>query len=132
MNYSLLPSRWSLKDLLSDPVEQSLEEKLSELESLVAALEADRELLSDTIPEADFLEILARYESLYRISQLLSAYAYLSVSEDTQDQSALNRRDRIDRALVEADNRTLFFTLWFRELSDEPANRLIAGSGELH
>ena len=132
MNFPLLPTRWNLQDLLSEPVEQALEEKLFELETLVTALEVDRDRLSDKILEADFLEILDRYEDLHRISQLLGAYAYLCVSEDTQDQSALNRRDRIDRELVNADNRTLFFTLWFRELPDEISNHLIQISGELH
>jgi oligoendopeptidase F len=132
MDLSLSPSRWSLQDLLSVPVEQSLEVRFSELDSLVVALEADRERLSETIADADFLEILGRYEELHQVSQVLGAYSYLRVSEDTQDQTALNLRDRIDRALIDADNRTLYFTLWFKALPGEIANRLMDISGDLH
>jgi len=131
MTLSLSPSRWSLEDLLPTPVEQSLEAKLSELESVVKALEADRKRLSDEILEADFLEILGRYEKLHQVSQILGAYAYLYVSEDVQNLAALNLRDRIDQALTDADNRTLYFSLWFRELTDEVAMRLIQTSGNL-
>ena len=132
MKLSIHPAHWNLHDLLPKPVEQSLDLKLTELESVVKYLETNRERLSLDILDSDFLNILGSYEKLRQISQVLGAYAYLFVSEDTQNQPALNVRDRIDRALIEADNRTLYFTLWFKELPDEVANRLIQVSGDLH
>ena len=39
---------------------------------------------------------------------------------------------RVDQALTEAHNRTLFFGLWFKDLPDDAAARFIAASGDLH
>ena len=38
------PQRWSLQDLLSDPVEESLEAALADLETKVSTLEAQRDI----------------------------------------------------------------------------------------
>ena len=122
--------RWSLNDLLTEPVEASLEAALADLENKVAALEAQRDVLTDDMATADFFELLHEYEAVADLMNRTGAYGELWFSEDTHNQAALNMRDRIRAALVNAGNRILFFSLWLKEMPDETAERLIAAGGE--
>ena len=123
---TLNAGRWDLQDLLADPVEESLEAALGELEAQVAAFVAQRELLTDEIDTAVFSDILHQYESIMDLAHRLSAYGDLYFSEDTQNRTALNRRDRITKELTSAKNRTLYFGLWLKEMAEETAVRLSA------
>lgn len=129
MDYPTEPSRWKLDDLISAPVEHSLSIALAELETLVTAFEADRSALTDDIPTAHFFELLRRLEVITDLAGRLGAYAQLWFTEDTQNKAALNLRDRLQEALTDAGNRTLFFSLWLKEIPDETAERLIAAAG---
>ena len=123
-----IQSRWSLADLLPGPAEAALQTYLSELETCAAAMEAARPSLTSDISDAEFIRLLDIYEQQSRISNRLSAYANLWFFEDTQNSAALNLRGRLDQALAQIGNRTLFFNLWFKELPDDVAKRLIAAS----
>jgi oligoendopeptidase F len=61
----------------------------------------------------------------------LEAYSSLWCAEDTQNEAALNLRDRLDRSLIDLGNRVLFFEIWFKDLPEEVAAKLIAGSGDM-
>ena len=122
-------SRWSLADLLQDPDGPEMQSYLNDLKSCVSTLESARVELKPTITDEKFLELLEVYEQQGRIANRLSAYVNLWFYEDTQNPAALNLRGRLDQVLAQAGNRTLFFTLWFKDLPDDIANRLIAASG---
>ncbi len=130
MTQALTPTRWSLEDLLPEPVERSLETALSELEEIVTTFEREREKLSESISPDDFLQTLQHYEAIQQKAQLIGAYAYLNFYADTKDQAGLNLRDRVDQALTDVENRVLFFSLWLKGLSDEAAERLIPAEGD--
>ena len=125
------PTRWSLKDLLAEPVDQALTENFSKLEQVLAKFEAMRESLVPEISISEFKNVLAAIESVNTLTSRFEAYADLLLTEDTQNPDALNLRDRVDQALTDSNNRMLFFDLWFKDLSDEAANRLIEQSGDL-
>ena len=124
-------TNWTLKELLPDPVEQAVEEQLKLLEGSVSELEAARPSMLPQITEAAFAKILATLEAINTTMGRLQAYSFLWFSEDTQNQAALNLRDRLDRDLVDLGNRILFFEIWFKDLPDEAAARLIASSGDM-
>ena len=124
------PGRWSLKDLLPATKGPELEEILASLEEAVCQVEASRELLTADIPVDDFVRLMALTERIAILSNRLGGYAALWYSEDTQDQEALAFRGRIEKLLTEVENRTLFFSLWWKGLEDEPANRLLVISGD--
>ncbi len=126
------PTRWSLHDLLAEPVGQSLDEIFSKLEQALVEFEATRELLTDEISWEDFNKILALLESINILKSRIEGYADLAFAEDTQNPAVLNLRDRVDQVLTDISNRALFFEMWFKELSDEAADLLIAHSGDLH
>ncbi len=124
-------SRWSLSDLLAEPVEQSLEGTLAELERAVSEFEAMRSLLAPTIPAADFNAVLAQRDCIANIRGRIEGYADLFFDEDTQNPAALSLHNRVYEVLAATDNRTLFFDIWFKDLPDDTARRLIAESGDL-
>lgn len=124
-------SHWSLKDLLPDPVEPAVEDHLSRLEGLVSDLEASRASMTPEIPSEDFAKILATLESISVLMGRLQAYSFLWFAEDTQNEAALNLRDRLDGSLVGLSNRLLFFEIWFKDLPEAAAARLIAQSGDM-
>ena len=124
-------TNWTLKELLPDPVEQAVEEQLKLLEGSVSELEAARPSMLPQITEAAFAKILATLEAINTTMGRLQAYSFLWFSEDTQNQAALNLRDRLDRDLVDLGNRILFFEIWFKDLPDEAAARLITSSGDM-
>ncbi len=126
------PTRWSLNDLLPEPVEQALEETFSKLERALVEFEATRDSLTPEITWQDFNNILKKLEAITILKSKVEGYADLSFAEDTQNPAALNLRDRVDQVLTDSSNRVLFFELWFKELSDEVTQNLIEHSGDLH
>ncbi|MFC2030352.1 M3 family oligoendopeptidase [Chloroflexota bacterium] len=126
--YSFELSRWSLDDLLPATSGPELEEIIQELDDTVGQLEASREQLSPDLPAADFAQLMGRVEGISKLANRLGAYAYLWYAEDTQGEDALAFRGRVEKLLTEVQNRTLFFTLWWKALDDEPAARLAAAS----
>lgn len=116
---------WDLSELLPQPTETVIADRLAGLESAVAAFEARRIELDPRMDPRQFLDILRQYESLTETMQVLSGYASLWFYSDTGNQDALTFRNRVRQATTAAGNRVLFFTLWWRSLSDEEAERLL-------
>ena len=125
------PTRWSLNDLLPEPVTQTLEETFLKLEQALVTFEAAREILTPEITWQDFNKILTHLESITLLKSRVEGYADLDFAEDTQNPATLNLRDRVDQVLTDTGNRALFFEMWFKELPDETAQNLIEHSGDL-
>ena len=130
MPTSKIGSRWSLEDLLPNGVEQ-LENILDQIESRVRIIESYKPHLSDTFLREDFLDLLHAIETLHELATLVGGYAYLNYAENTQNPVALSLQDRIDKILTDVENRTMFFSLWFKSLPDDAAGRYISAAGDL-
>lgn len=118
---------WDLSELLPEPTEEVIAARLAEIETAVSAFEARRADLHPDMDPGTFLEILRQYEALREQTDMLSGYASLWFYADTSSQDALTFRNRVRTAMTAAANRYLFFTLWWRGLSDEEAERLLPG-----
>lgn len=127
----LLPAAWNLEDLLAEPVEDSLTRLLADLDESVTSFEANRELLSESIEQDEFRNILGQYEHILELVHRVYAYAQLFFFADVKNQAALILRDRVDQAVTAADNRTLFFTIWLKSLTPDTITRL-APDGDYH
>ncbi|MBN1977053.1 MAG: M3 family oligoendopeptidase [Anaerolineae bacterium] len=123
-------TRWTLRSLLEAHEGEEFERLLAGLEQQVARFESYRERLSPEMAGDEFLEALRLSGDIYAILHRLSAYASLWFSEDTQSQAALSFMARMDQLSAEIQNRMLFFSLWWKGLDEEPARRLLAGSGD--
>ncbi|MBN1991393.1 MAG: hypothetical protein JW953_01725 [Anaerolineae bacterium] len=123
-------TRWSLAAILPAPAGAEVDRLVEELETTTAALEAMRPVLSPDITGQDFAKALAHLETIAQIASRLGSYGPLWFAEDTQNQDALAFMGRMDELLAEAQNRTLFFNLWWKELDEQNAARLLASADD--
>jgi oligoendopeptidase F len=121
---------WTLSALLPAHEGAKFERVLAELEQRVVQFEAGRERLSPEIGEGEFLELMRLAETIHAGLVRLIAYARMWFYGDTQSQQALGFLGRMEQLTADVRNRTLFFSLWWKGLDDEPARRLIATSGD--
>ncbi len=123
ISYTL--GRWDLSELLPSVREEVVQERLAALTREVDELAAMRPLLAADMPAALVVEALRRSERVLEGMALLGAYASLWFSAETQSSAALSFRNRIQQTLTEHENRLLFLRLWWKELSDQDAERLM-------
>jgi oligoendopeptidase F len=127
---SFRQTHWCLDDLLPAHRGAAFDKILSDLELAVSGTESQRSLLTPDIDVETFLSILARIKAVRAVATRLGAYGMLWFASDTQSSEALNYQNQIDQRLSEVQNRLLFFSLWWKELDDEPAQRLLAHGGD--
>lgn len=123
-------TRWRLDDLFSKDDPQAVEQAFTDLERHVEAFESHRDALTDAITSQTFLNILQEYEALNKQAHHLYNFASLWFAEDTQSQDAQTLLGRVEQFFATLENRTLFFSLWWKALDDENAARLLAVSGD--
>jgi oligoendopeptidase F len=121
---------WDLSELVEQPTDEVISARLGEIEAAVSAFEARRADLRPDMDPATFLEILRQYEALLEQTGLVGGYASLWFYADTSSQEALAFRNRVRTAMTTAGNRILFYTLWWRALSDDEAERLLPQGSE--
>ena len=129
MDANLTPERWSLEDLFGGPQSPGFKRALEELDEKAAALEKARDELSPDLPPERFLDIVRQVEELSDLMHRVYATAGLWFYEDTQNPEAQALLARVRQKAAEIENKTLFFELWFKDLPDEAAARLIAAAG---
>ncbi|TLN21758.1 oligoendopeptidase F, partial [bacterium] len=124
---------WDLSELVSGGMDSpELEAAFKHMDELVAAFETLRPQLTPTIAVNDFLGIVGKLEEINLAANRLGSFASLSFSGDTQSQAAQSLMQRVEQFFAELENRSIFFTLWWKDLSDEDAARLMAPSGDYH
>ncbi len=123
-------SRWSLQDLFPQASGPELETVFTQLQEEAAAFEKVRPELRPDLPVETFLEYIRLLEKINDQAYRLSSYAVLWFSEDTQNQAAQVLMARMEQFGSELSNRLLFFGLWWKDLPEEDAQRLMAASGD--
>ncbi len=123
-------THWSLADLYPGFSSPELEADYDKLEEQVASFEGLRPHLTPDLVADRFLEILHALEGMMRIAYRLYAFAGLSFAADTQNQVAQTAQARVQQFLAEMENRTLFFSLWWKDLDDQNAQRLMDAAGD--
>lgn len=120
---------WSLADLFPAIESTELETTFSELEKRVAEFEKVRPELKADIPIPRFLEIVRASEEASRLGYKLHGFAGLAFAADTQNQPIQTLLGRVQQFMAELENRTLFFSLWWKDLDEANASRLMDASG---
>ncbi len=121
---------WDLSELLPEPSDTVLQQRLAAIEAEVAGLEALRPALVPGVPPATLLDALRRYEALSEAISVLGSYASLWFSADMQSPAALAFKSRVQQALTGFANRLLFLGLWWKGLEEAEAGRLLAALDE--
>jgi oligoendopeptidase F len=123
-------TRWNLHDLFSGYESPDLEATFERVEELVTSFEGARGSLKPDIEAEAFLAIVRSSEEITRTMSRLYAFAGLSFAADTQDQAAQTLQARVDLFAAQMGNRTLFFSLWWKELDEQNAQRLMESAGD--
>jgi oligoendopeptidase F len=119
---------WDLSELLPAPTEEVIARRFAELESALREFEACRETLAagpSRMSPQQLLAILRRHEAITEQTSLLSNYGSLWFNSDTGNQEAITFRTRVRQAVTAATNRILFFTLWWKGLTNDEAQALL-------
>ncbi|MCC7118350.1 MAG: M3 family oligoendopeptidase [Anaerolineales bacterium] len=128
MAYKL--SKWDLSALYPGYASAELESAFDMIEEQATSFEGLRDKLKADMPEDVFLQAVKASEATARIGNRLYSFAGLSFAANTQDQQAQTLQNRVFQFLTEAQNRALFFSLWWKEVDEENAKRLMANSGD--
>lgn len=124
-------TRWTLEAIFSRSDRATVDQAVEALEKITVAIEDARSTLSPEMSGDSFLELLKKIERFYELASKLGSYGQLWFSEDTQNQEALAMMGRVEQLLAEAQNRILFFSLWWKNLDDEAADRLLPYAGDM-
>ena len=122
--------RWILEDLFPAIESEQVQSAIKDLESAIANFEQFRPRLKTELDGEEFYEVLEAYEDIDRRLSRLGGFAGLLFSGDTQDQAAQSFQARIQQKAAEADNRSMFFKLWWKSLDDGMAEQLIRFAGD--
>ncbi|MFM8319314.1 MAG: M3 family oligoendopeptidase [Chloroflexota bacterium] len=123
-------SRWSLDDLFPALNGPEVKDALAELDRCTAAFEAHRAALAADMPADAFLAVVRDLEALNHQGYRVYGFASLSFAADTQDQLAQSFMGQVMQKLAEMENRTLFFSLWWKDLDEAAAARLLDAAGD--
>jgi len=124
-------TQWELKDLFPAVDSPQLEQAFQNMEQLTAAFEQSRSSLRSGMPADEFFKLVSQLEKINYEAHRLNGFAYLVFSSDTQNQTALTLMARVDQFLAEIMNRVLFFSLWWKDLDEAEAQRLMQSAGDL-
>ena len=128
MAYTL--TRWNLNELYPGFDSPDLQIAFDNVEEQVMSFEGIRGKLTPDIDSNQFMEFVRASEATTRIINKIYAFTGLSFASNTQDQIAQTYMARVQQFVAEMQNRTLFFSLWWKELDDQNAERLMSSAGD--
>ena len=118
-------SGWDLSELLAEPTDAVIQSQVAAINAAVSAFTDRRAQLQPDMDPEVFLETVEQYETLTELLYNPVAYASLWFSSDTQSTDALTFQNRMQQLMTEVQNKILFFSLWWKELDDDAADRLL-------
>lgn len=128
MTYSV--KKWNLDELFTGFDSPELNAAFDNVEEQVTSFEGARSKLKSDIDAETFLDVVRASEAMSKIVNRIYAFAGLSFAEDTQNQGAQSLMGRVQQFAAEMQNRILFFSLWWKDVDDENAERLMSASGD--
>ncbi len=122
---------WRLDELFSGLDDPKIEDEIAELEQLIVEMEGFRPKLAPDLSEEDFLDILELNAKINFHAYRIYGFGSLSFASDTQNQRAQTYLARMGQLFAQIQNRTLFFSLWWKDLDNGNVDRLTESAGEL-
>lgn len=123
---------WDLKELVTSSKDSSLTKQLLSIEKNVKQFEQYKKALRPNISTKLFARLLKSLEGISEKVGMVSGYASLWYSADTQSDEATSLMTRMSQFSTEIENRTLFFDQWWKKQIDQKnAKRLIKSSDQL-
>jgi len=128
MTYEL--GKWKLDDLFPAYNSPELDQAFKSLDSKVSKFEKYRHKLSPDMDVEEFMSAVEEQESATRLANRVGQFAGLFFSEDTQNQAAQTFQAKVQQFMAGLQNRTLFFSLWWKSLEEEETKRFMEVAGE--
>ncbi len=129
MTYAV--SRWKLDALIPSADKADVDRAIKTFVRRVKKIEGWRKKLKTSTTVKHFSALLRDYEAMQIDGMKLYSFAALQFNADTQNQPALALMGQVEQLIAESQNRTLFFSLWWKALDDKNAARLMKQSGDL-
>jgi oligoendopeptidase F len=123
-------SGWSLADLFPALDSPDTQAAFDGLEAEVGQFESWRQQLVPGISDIAFMQIVQDYEKITNQAYRIYGFANLMFASDTQDQAATAFLGRVEQFMATLQNRTLFFSLWWKDIDADNAARLMAACGD--
>ncbi len=110
--------KWDLGDLFSGIEADDFKNALKEVDDRVKEIEGWRGKLDDSTTNAAFRELLGKIEAMETLVMRIYSFVNLMFTADSQDQKIIAMVGRIDALLAEIQNKTVFMSLWWKNLPD--------------
>ena len=123
-------SGWNLTELFASFADPAINQAYQDLEASTEKFVSQREELKPEISSEKFLQLVRDLEEMNKLGYRLYGFASLSFAANTQDQTAQINIARFQQFEAEMENRSLFFSLWWKALDDQNAARLLDASGD--
>jgi oligoendopeptidase F len=123
-------TKWNLGELYPAFDSPDLQAAFDNVDELVTSFEGVRNKLNPNMDSGTFQEVVRASEAMTRIVNKVYAFTGLSFASNTQDQTAQTYMARVQQFAAEMQNRTLFFSLWWKEVDDANAERLMSTAGD--
>ncbi|MCB9133855.1 MAG: M3 family oligoendopeptidase [Anaerolineales bacterium] len=122
-------TRWQLIDLFPGRESEEMKAAFETLEKSVETFEARRGELTPDISTETLMDFVSQTEAINRLAYRIYGFAALWFSEDTQNQDAQTFMGKVQQIFAQLQNRILFFSLWWKDLDNENAERLMKDTG---
>ena len=128
MAYAL--TKWNLNELYPSFDSPDLQAAFDNVEEQVMSFEGIRGKLQPDLDANQFMEFVRASEETARIINKIYAFTGLSFASNTQDQIAQTYMARVQQFAATMQNRILFFSLWWKDVDDKNAERLMNSAGD--
>ena len=116
-------SNWNLQDLIKN--NQELENMMQKIKQDVEKFKTMHCVLNQKITSNNFLKILDMLEKIYKNINIISSFASLSYSTNTQSEEKTLLLTQIKKFNIDIYNELLYFDLWWTKINKKIANKLI-------
>lgn len=123
-------SGWNLTELFASFADPAINQAYQDLEASTEKFVSQREELKPEITSEKFMQLVRDLEEMNKLGYRLYGFASLNFAANTQDQTAQINIARFQQFEAEMENRSLFFSLWWKALDDANAARLLDASGD--
>ena len=128
MAYAL--TQWNLNELYPGFDSPDLQAAFDNVEEQVMSFEGIRGKLQPDLDANQFMEFVRASEETARVINKIYAFTGLSFASNTQDQIAQTYMARVQQFAATMQNRILFFSLWWKDVDDKNAERLMSSAGD--
>jgi oligoendopeptidase F len=124
------PSSWNLNDLFPSIKSNEINKALQMIEENAEDIKSYRDKLSSSMDTQVFLELMDKREKTTRLTGRIGQFAGLSFSENTQNPDTQAFQAKVQGFMAKIWNDTMFFDLWFKQLSEDEVKRFLDIAGE--